>query len=139
MRHLLGLLIGGVFLLLAGGFYSSADSVRYREPFGYGASGFGLVMLAAALGVLVVLLLRLLIAWRRLGAQADDAEPVGPAHPGPQRGGLLLRTCGWAGAFLVSIGILRGWDWPLMLLGAILLAFAGRATYQLARPQPPAS
>jgi hypothetical protein len=86
-----------------------------------------------------VLLLRLLIAWRRLGAQADDAEPVGPAHPGPQRGGLLLRTCGWAGAFLVSIGILRGWDWPLMLLGAILLAFAGRATYQLARPQPPAS
>ncbi len=62
MRHRAGILIGGVLLLLAGGFYSIADSARYREPFGYGASGFGLVMLAAALGVLVVLLLRLLIA-----------------------------------------------------------------------------
>jgi hypothetical protein len=108
MRHRAGILIGGVLLLLAGGFYSIADSARYREPFGYGASGFGLVMLAAALGVLVVLLLRLLIAWQRLGAPADDAEPVGRAHPGPRRGGLLLRTCGWAGTFLVSIGILSG-------------------------------
>jgi uncharacterized membrane protein YccC len=50
MRHRAGILIGGVLLLLAGGFYSIADSARYREPFGYGASGFGLVMLAAALG-----------------------------------------------------------------------------------------
>jgi hypothetical protein len=139
MRHLVGLLIAGVLLLLVSGFYSIIDSVPYREPFGYGASGIGLVGLAGELGVLVVVLLWLLIAWQRLSAPADDEGPVGPAQPGPHRSRIILLICGWAGTFLVSIGILRGWDWTVTLLGAILLVFAGRATYQLVRPQPPAS
>ena len=37
------------------------------------------------------------------------------------------------------IGIRRGWDWTVMLIGAVLLAFAGLATYQLAHPHIPAS
>jgi hypothetical protein len=138
MRHLVGILIGGVFLLLASGLYSVIAAVPDAEPFGYGASGISLVALAGGLGLLAVLLLRLLIAWQRLGARADGAWPALPAQPGPRRYWLILLICGWAGAFLVSIGILRGWDWMVVLLGAILLAIAGRASYQLARSQSPA-
>jgi ABC-type xylose transport system permease subunit len=139
MRRIVDLLIGGVLLLLALGLYCVIVAVPDAKPFGYGASGFGLVALAGGLGVLVVLLLRLLIAWRRLNARAESEGPVAPAYPGLRRAGLLLLICGWAGTFLMSIGILRGWDWTVMLIGAVLLAFAGLATYQLAHPHIPAS
>ena len=139
MRHLVGLLIGSVLLLLLFGIYSVIAAVPDAEPFGYGASGIGLVALASGLGLLVVLLLRLLIAWRRLGAPAHSAWPARPTQPGLRRYWLILLTGGWAGTFLVSIGILRGWDWMVVLLGSLILVFAGRATHHLARLQPPVS
>jgi len=139
MRRIVGLLIGGVLLLLLFSIYSVIAAVPDVGPFGYGVSGIGLVALAGGLGLLVVLLLRLLIAWRRLSARADGAWPALPAQPGPRRYWLILLICGWAGAFLMSIGILRGWDWKVLLLGSIIFLFACGATYRLARPQPPAS
>ena len=62
MRHLMSLLIGGVLLLLAAGLSGVIESAPYAEPFGYSASGIGLVALAGGMGVLAVLLLLLLIA-----------------------------------------------------------------------------
>jgi hypothetical protein len=50
------------------------------------------VGLAGELGVLVVVLLWLLIAWQRLSAPADDEGQVGPAQPGPHRSRIILLT-----------------------------------------------
>jgi|SRR5579859_3045714 len=136
-RQMLSIVIAGLLCLLVWGIKSVIEVLPDAEPFGYGASGIGIVAGACVMGLLVVLLLGLLIAWQHTGRPAGVELPAGRTQPSLGKSWLLLVTCSWAGTFWIIIGIARVWSGIDILLGIGILLLAVGATYHIIRKQRP--
>jgi hypothetical protein len=132
-RQTLSGIIAFVLLMLAVGTWEVINSLPDEAPGEYGVANVGLVAGAAAMGVLVVLLLRLLIAWPSTAKQATEVEEVPSQQPNLRWYWAVMVGLGWAGTFLTIIGIARGWQWTDILIGAAILFMACGAAYRIAR------
>jgi hypothetical protein len=132
-RYALGIGICIALLLLAWGFWKMIDIVPLATPYGYGAGGIGIVMVAAYMGVVFVLLLLMLIAWFRTPSQPDARRSVSHSKPNLWKYWAILVICGSAGPFWTVVGIARVWHWIDIIIGAAAMVVACAAAYQVSR------
>lgn len=135
-RRGLGVTIGIVILLLALGLWMVIDALPDEpEPYGYGPGGIAFVFVAFIMSTLFDMLLVLLIAWSIMGQQdlSSRFEQMIPVKSGLTLGiYLAIHLCimlilGWIGAYLALIGIVRYWDWIIILVGVAILLIASIA------------
>jgi hypothetical protein len=132
-RQSLGGMLAFVLVMLAVGTWEVINSLPDVAPGDYGVANVGLVAGAAAMGALVVLLLRLLVAWPSTARQTTEVEEVPSQQPSLRWYWAVMVGFGWAGTFLTIIGIARGWHWTDVLIGAAILLTACGAAYRIAR------
>src|SRR4051812_36523316 len=133
VRQMLGTAIGLVTVVLALGVSTVIDVLSYAEPFGYGASGIGIVAGASVMGGLAVLLLMLLIAWRHaVGPRKMKLLSIS-RRLSLTTCWVIMLICGWLGTFWAIIGIAKAWHWTDILLGTTLLVPACLAAFQIAQ------
>jgi hypothetical protein len=126
-------MIAFVLLMLAVGIREVISALPDAAPGSYSAADIGLVAGAAAMGVLVVLLLRMLVAWPATAKRTSEAPEVPRALPDLRWYWITMAACGWAGTFWTLIGIARVWSWPAILPGTAILLIGCGAAYRIAR------
>jgi hypothetical protein len=135
-RLTVGIIIALLLIFLIRGIWSITSYIPDYEPFGYGASGVGIVGAIAVLGGIVVVMFSLMIAWYRLGKSSALSSFLGGTTPKPLVHWLILSVCGWMGTFLTLAGIARAWNWQEMAQGLIILVVASLAAFKIARTWP---